>query len=404
VIDPSLRGNQGHNFAVALAIQEECGRRGIPFSLFCNARASASTLRRFRDPIPLRTVKSARMPEAQRLLVRAAESSRLLARQLERYLSPIVAPDDVVLVHTISERRLPGLAMWYSRLAERRPRLAVGFMAPPGAFLADPSLAEFSRPLTEYGLRLLRSAAGRNLALFADSEALARSYSELAQLPVRRWPMPIDFPPEADPPRSRTGPLGDGLHFVFLGRGTPEKGFDLLPEAISLLLRRSNRCRFTLQAFSGRPAVVERLAALGPSVRLVHGALDPGALYRVLETADVVLAPYDPQVYALRSSHTFIEALGFGKPVVAVKGSWMESEAASFPACCVFARAFAPEALADAMLEAVRHFEELAHGARRTAALVRDAYSVRGFVDHALGTEAEPAPRRSGFGPGPESP
>jgi glycosyltransferase involved in cell wall biosynthesis len=384
LLDPGLRVDHGHNYAVSLAVQEECRRRAIPMYLFCDARIDRRGLRSFDSAIPLAASKSARIPEPHRLLVRAAASSTSLCRQLDRYLSPVVAEGDLILVHTIAEDRLPGLARWYSSLPEPRPRLAIVLMGGPRAMFDDEAGAEFARPLLEYGLRLFRNQAGKNAFLLAYGEQLCRYYSDLADLPVEKAPMLIDFPHPL--PSSETEGAGRvERHFVYLGRAVAERGFDLLPEAIAMASGRIPGLELTLHALSASSHTLGRFDALGGSIKLIRGALDQREFRDLLGRADFVLAPYDPRRYGpLRPSHSYLEALGSGKPVIAVKGSWLESEAESLRPTCVFAREFRPEAIADAMVEASFRYEELSARAIREAPRVRELHSIQSFMDLVL--------------------
>ncbi|NKC33381.1 glycosyltransferase, partial [Falsiroseomonas selenitidurans] len=173
-------------------------------------------------------------------------------------------------------------------------------------------------------LARLRARFGDRLRLFADTEPLAGAFAALSGQNVRPVPLPVVVPDS--PPR----PLGDPPHVVFAGGARAEKGYAALPEAITAV---AGRARFTIQ--SGRvgaeadPLVQQahrRLRTLA-GVTLVEQALDPAAYAALLESADLLLLPYEGGVYGARSSGILAEALALGLPAVVPAGCWMEQAA-----------------------------------------------------------------------------
>ncbi|MCA0246239.1 MAG: glycosyltransferase, partial [Proteobacteria bacterium] len=66
--------------------------------------------------------------------------------------------------------------------------------------------------------------------------------------------------------------------------------------------------------------VFEMLAELGPRVTVSTEVLSQSDYLARLSRADLVLLPYDPEVYKTRGSGVFFEARRLGIPVIATKG------------------------------------------------------------------------------------
>jgi glycosyltransferase involved in cell wall biosynthesis len=64
----------------------------------------------------------------------------------------------------------------------------------------------------------------------------------------------------------------------------------------------------------------------GNRVRLVGGPLSSESYQALLESADLVLVPYDAATYRSRTSGPFVEAICADKPVVIPSQSWMSAQ------------------------------------------------------------------------------
>jgi hypothetical protein len=70
--------------------------------------------------------------------------------------------------------------------------------------------------------------------------------------------------------------------------------------------------------------------------------------------ANVILLPYDPDIYALRTSSVFLEALGLGRLVITTNGTWMAHELGKRSASGLTMQSYTAQALRDCF-EAARH-------------------------------------------------
>jgi glycosyltransferase involved in cell wall biosynthesis len=155
-------------------------------------------------------------------------------------------------------------------------------------------------------------------------------------------------PPAAAPPGQAAavapGQAARALRLAAVGRLSPEKGFDVLLDAVHLL-----RCRgvdVTLELAGDGPER-DRLAAkaetLGPRVRLL-GGIPRHALSAVLGRADAVVVPSRREGLGLVA----LDALGAGRPVVASRVGGLP-EVVQEPDDGVLVPPGDPRALADAL-------------------------------------------------------
>lgn len=229
--------------------------------------------------------------------------------------------DDLTLLGDAGVTEVRGLARFLRR-HRPRGRWAVVLrrdITDAGSRWTSADWAEALRDLTEAGRGQTR--------LYADTEGLAGLYSTMSGLPVGQLPIPVTPSPRRPP-----GPVFEA---VYLGDARDEKGFPILAQAILAMEaeRRAGAVAFTLQshfnAEPGDPATARARAALreaGPGVRMVGAALDTDAYGALLGGADVVLTPYDPIAYQVRSSGVMSEALATGSPVLVTAGSWMAGQ------------------------------------------------------------------------------
>jgi glycosyltransferase involved in cell wall biosynthesis len=182
-------------------------------------------------------------------------------------------------------------------------------------------------------LQELRGWIGKRVFLVSEFESSAREYQGLLGESVSILPHPA-LPPET--PISRGTERDESPVVGLLGYSKREKGFHLLPSIISAVWARREfeQTRFLVQVNHGGydTAVAEAEAWLrnvaGPKLRLLEGPQSTEAYHAALAEVDVVLLPYDPELYRGRGSGVFSEAVSFAKPIVAPEQSGLGEELA----------------------------------------------------------------------------
>lgn len=176
--------------------------------------------------------------------------------------------------------------------------------------------------------------------LAADANAIGSEFSRLTNCPVADIPLPISVP-EAVPPRQSSS----SVTVVFPSSAYAQKGFSLLPDALQIAMRRRPELRATIRIANPPAAmepVVNRLQAMAPQVRLIHGSLPEERFYQMLSEADGVVLPYDPIVFAKRSSQILAQTAALGRPVIVIAGSCLDKECRAAGIAGIRADAYQP--------------------------------------------------------------
>src|SRR5262249_19698154 len=119
---------------------------------------------------------------------------------------------------------------------------------------------------------------------------------------------------------------GPAAKIVTLGHANDAKGYRLLPAAIKHVLESDRSATFfihgTLQNsdMADGAALFDVLSRMGPRVITSNEVLTSSEYLAQLLDADILLLPYDREIYETRGSGLFNEAREIGIPVVATQG------------------------------------------------------------------------------------
>lgn len=157
---------------------------------------------------------------------------------------------------------------------------------------------------------LARWVASRCDALVAVSEPLARRAEDVLGLPagtvgVARIPLPIDLRPT---------PIPDGARTVLAaGRASPEKGFDVLVDALARPAAAEVRATLVTEG-PALPALEQQIARLGLADRVhLHPLVPRAELFELMRAHHLVVVPSRTEGLGMVA----LEALASGRPVVA---------------------------------------------------------------------------------------
>ena len=171
------------------------------------------------------------------------------------------------------------------------------------------------------------------IRFYTDTKDLVNRHNLLS--PVQFCQIPIPFRQE-----KLTFPvlplINSTIHIVYLGDARSEKGYQYLPNLIATLWTdyiQPTKVKFTIQSnynVQGREAqILEAKLILSQypdsKVRLIDQPMSPNDYYQLLNSADIIVLPYNPQNYQ-RTSGVLTEALAAGKPVVVPEGSWLAQQ------------------------------------------------------------------------------
>ena len=206
------------------------------------------------------------------------------------------------------------------------------------------------------------------IRFYCDTAQLCEDFKKIAPSAVSFELLPIPYP-EFRPDAEALGRWSRHAspRLAYLGGARTEKGFHLLPAAEKSVADAGFSATWLLQAPVNtdleEPDVAHaRRALLGlntASVQIIDAELSSSEFQSLLEAADIILLPYQPQAYRSRSSGILVQALAAGKVVVVPSGTWLSSETAGkgaveFGAASDFAHAVvrAVERLSDLKQEA----------------------------------------------------
>lgn len=247
------------------------------------------------------------------------------------------------------------------------------------------------------------------IRLVTDSPSLQKDYLDLGSRSFAVLPIPhtssIRPPEEPDAQEGR-------ICQVVLGDIREEKGFPLLVEALALLQAQGavSRMHFRIQSnlnpsFPEMAVHRDRLANLGlENCELLTQTLTDLEYQSLLESAHVVILPYQLEQFRSRTSGPFAEAMAAGRVVVVTEGTWMSQQLEAFDGGGVTFPDGDAAGLAAALLEATSEYKTLQTKAARASLAFRAFHNPQSFIDHlaevwqAKNSElSEGRAKRSGF-------
>ncbi len=327
IIDPALRSKGGHHYNAVLRLQRELSKLGIGFSCLGSAYADREVVRDLGcKPSFTKSVYGRDYVDAGEFARNVAETGRQLSQALRW------APAADLLILPCCDQVL---AMAVARYLKRRrlgsaPHVLLWLLYGPHHRTAtdDPFAAAANVECSEAFANLrasLNTGAGseRRLHAHCETPAMAAFYRALLDLDVQITPGPglvlAGRTVRAEKP-------GSAATVVCTGFANRPKGYRLLPGAIEHVLQRHRHVTFLIHGIvqgsdaEDEQSTFDRLSALGKRVVVRQDVLAQEEYAAWLSRADLVLLPYDRNVYKSRGSGVFTEAQRLGIPVIATEG------------------------------------------------------------------------------------
>jgi glycosyltransferase involved in cell wall biosynthesis len=383
IIDPALRSKGGHHYNAVLRLQGELSKRGIGFSCLGSAYADHEVVRDLGcTPSFTKSVYGRDYAAAGEFAGNVAETGGQLSQALRR------APSADLLILPCCDQVL---AMAVARYLKRRrlayaPHVVLWLLYGPHHRTAtdDPLAAAVNAECRDAFASLkanlnIRAGSERRLQAYCETPAMAAFYRALLDLDVQIAPGPgLALAGRT----ARAEGLGSAATVVCAGFANRPKGYRLLPGAVEHVLQRHRDVTFLIHGIvEGSDAedeqpTFDRLSALGDRVVVRQDVLAQEEYAAWLGRADLVLLPYDRNVYKSRGSGVFTEAQRLGIPVIATQG-------------CAFAQPafeggwgveiadYSSEGVARAALAALGRLEELS---TRAGIAAREASDTLDFI------------------------
>ncbi len=415
MVDPGLRDDIGHYLPYAVSLKKAAEEFGLEFTTLVHRDATAEVCAAVQGiPCFRYGVHDIAYDSGLIDLGSAADNYRygviktneVFATDLWKGLEGVVGFDDHLYFPNITERQFLGLvsAISFTALGHYPqchamlryplclPTLTQGGLGERRVTARHDELVA----LYKIGFDALQTAKNNSaLRLVTDSAALAREYRSILDCSVDVIPIPHTHPEglrdeafERSLPVKRRGEI----RVVYLGDARDEKGFSMLPFAAMALTDRfgAHKVQFVFQALvssshhAGMSSAITDLEAMRLSnVHLIKRPLTVAEYHTLLESADLVLLPYDGLVYRSRTSGPFVEALCAGKPVVAPGQTWMAEELSGSRAGCLFQERTDAE-LYSACVSAIEDLSKNSRAAQEFGTVYKRYHNPRSFIERLL--------------------
>lgn len=381
LLDPALKSNAGHHITAARRLILATQRIGAKTNILCSVRVRKQIREEF-SAIPVFSTDVYRRKTYGRKSFEKATNKIL--RDLLRWCNPLHFDTDIILIPTCDQVLAMALGRYLAMAPTRnRPGVMAWLLLPPD-FLSSraepsPELIQAAEQEARQGFFSLRAALGDTgtLRLLCETVPMAERYSGLLDYSVSVAPSPnmADLALEMRKSQLRN----TRLRIRMMGKPSIGKGYEILPYAIRRAQQAGVDADFFIHAAGAarHPAyerVLRFLDDLSDRVTVCDRDLGDDEYYRILTEADILLIPYDGSIYQNRGSGIFGEAETLGVPTIVVEGCEFASDAIS-EGRSIAAAEFSGDALAQAIVYTMRHFDELSQRAQSRATSLRQTIS-----------------------------
>ncbi len=237
--------------------------------------------------------------------------------------------DDVVVVTFSTEQEVYGVSKWLRTIPEtQRPRVIFNFLIPDFRWEINEDRESMSGDISfhRYAANEMAALSSRFLIL-ASNEKLGRALSGAFNRRCEVAPVALIYFSAEHVPGRADDPDWDEAHIGVIGEFRREKGGSLVAEVIKRFRCERPGRRVFLQVNSSGQADVLRETIGDLTDVIIHvGQLSQRSYIRRLETLDILLLPYMPKRYAIRTSGIFSEAVGYGVVAVVPDNTWMSDQ------------------------------------------------------------------------------
>ena len=317
IIDPAVHSLGGHHFNAVQRLQSELAGLGVAAPCLGSAYADRRVVDELACmPTFTRSVYGRSYATPAEFADSVEETGRQLAEAMRRSGTP-----DLIILPCCDQVSAMALAQQLKRSwSRRRPRILLWLLYGPHHLKTpdDPTAAGLDGEARAAFAELATNAG--SVEAYCETPAMADFYCSL--LPVKVGVMPAPgLPARARAAKAASRPLIVSC----IGFANRAKGYRLLPEATGHVLDRHHDVRFMVHGIvKGSDAeadqpIFDRLAGLGERVEVRQEVLASDEYLARLAEADLLLLPYDPDVYRRRGSGVFADAHHVGIPIVAPK-------------------------------------------------------------------------------------
>lgn len=294
--------------------------------------------------------------------------------------------DDILYFNSARPAQLLALAKWAVAKGDDRPRVVVELFDDPGILFNDGPGSGF-RKIVDNKAVLWRYVASQlpkgglpRFDLVTFNSQLSSVYRAVLEQDVGVLPVPQGTRVH---PVNRVGrrPLTVGV----LGHQREEKGYALVPALAMLLTASHPESRLLIHnSAPGQMAETQQqmraVAAGNPRIILDERAVGADAWQELLDRTDLMVCPYDPELYAMKYSGVAVEGLANGIPLVVPANTTLSKVLRDYQdAGLTYARQ-TPDSIAAAVAEALNGYDDLADRAFKASAQWADAMGAGNLI------------------------
>lgn len=322
IIDPALHSMGGHHYNSVQRMQDELRKLGIDAPCLGSAQAD----RRVTEELACTpTFSRSVYGRSYAATAEFAESVEEASRQLSQAMRRLRSAPDLIILPCCDQVLAAALARYLKSIRfARRPQVLLWILYGPH-HLKTTDHAEIGGLIDECreAFANLKASVGEvgAMKVYCETSAMADFYRGLIGVDVGVMPGP-GLVAHARANRGATSrPTVSCIGFA-----NRPKGYRLLPEAVGHVLQHHGDARFMIHGVVGGSdaeadqPIFDRLAGMGERVIVRQDVLSPQDYLAWLSQADLLLLPYDPEVYRSRGSGVFSDARAIGIPVVATQG------------------------------------------------------------------------------------
>ena len=294
------------------------------------------------------------------------------ASTLAKCLTPVVTSDDWVFIAYASQNEAYAVALWLQSLpAHQHPRVLLFCHRPElhwkldsqrDKVAANPSFWRFA------GQLLTRIGAKERVKILAPDQRLLQFIAWASGLKTQITGLPTPYFLPVSEALTAKKPFDIG----FMGEFRPERGRDLVLKLITQIDKKRPGFEFLLQVHHvhQKDEAIKSLQEMGfgGRVTILPGKVEPEVFVKHITQTRLMVLPYFPDRYRLRSSGVLSECTAYGTPCVVPANTWLSDQVETGAAAGTVFEQWTLESIAQATFEGIDQIETLTRQAALKAA------------------------------------
>jgi len=294
------------------------------------------------------------------------------ANSLMKYISPGITRDDCILIPYASQIEAYAVALWLQSLpASQRPSVTLFCHRPELIWKIDSQREKVSANASFWrfaGNLLTKIGAHDRVKILGSDHKLLHFMGSASGLKTQKTGLPTPYFLPVSEALAQKKPFDIGL----MGEFRPERGCDLMLTLIAEIEKKRPGFEFLLQVLHEhqKDEALKSLRAMGFAgrVTILPGKVTPDVFVRHITQTRLMVLPYYPDRYRVRSSGVLSECTAYGTPCVVPAQTWLSDQVETGAAAGTVFEQWTSESIAQATFEALDQMERLSHQAALKAA------------------------------------